>query len=152
MTNLEELSAKLLTYHSLAHRYAHTHQLSAALNKGVYRRVVRGAYMHSKDWERLTAEEQYLARIVAQAASTPDLIFSHHTAAILHGLPYSDVPETLHVYSYHRTRAQGFTVHHGELYLPTDTTVFSPGIRVTSLERTLADLADRPSHRYLVSL
>ncbi|WP_421084734.1 hypothetical protein [Rothia nasimurium] len=108
--------------------------------------------MHRKDWDCLTAEEQYLARVVAQAASTPDIIFSHDTAALIHGLPYRNLPETLHVYSFHRTRAQGFTVHHGELHLPTDTTVFSPGIRVTSLERTLADLAETPARRYTVSL
>lgn len=141
MTQLEELNQKLLTCQQLTARYPNRYQLEAAIARGRYRRVTRGFYLHRTDWDKLTPEETYLARVLALAASYPGIIFSHQTAALLHGLPLESLPETVHVYCYHRTRAKDYTVHHGELHLPTDTTVLAPGIRMTSLERTLEDIA-----------
>lgn len=153
MTQLEELNQKLLTCQQLAARYPNRYQLEAAIARGLYRRVARGFYLHRTDWDSLTSEEVYLARVLALAASYPGIIFSHQTAALLHGLPLESLPETVHVYCYHRTRAKDYTVHHGELHLPTDTTVLAPGIRITSLERTLTDLAEKPStQRYRIKL
>ncbi|WP_237198343.1 hypothetical protein [Rothia nasimurium] len=153
MTQLEELNQKLLTCQQLTARYPNRYRLEAAIARGLYRRVVRGFYLHRTDWESLTPEDVYLARVLALAASYPGIIFSHQTAALLHGLPLESLPETVHVYCYHRTRAKDYTVHHGELHLPTDTTVLAPGIRITSLERTLADLAENPSaQRYRIKL
>ncbi|MDO4820450.1 MAG: hypothetical protein Q4A03_00150 [Rothia sp. (in: high G+C Gram-positive bacteria)] len=145
MTHLEELNQKLLTCQQLTARYPNRYQLEAAIARGRYRRVTRGFYLHRSDWDKLTPEETYLARVLALAASYPGIIFSHQTAALLHGLPLENLPETVHVYCYHRTRAKDYTVHHGELHLPIDTTVLAPGIRMTSLERTLTDLAEKPS-------
>lgn len=145
MTHLVELNQKLLTCQQLTARYPNRYQLEAAIARGRYRRVTRGFYLHRSDWDKLTPQETYLARVLALAASYPGIIFSHQTAALLHGLPLESLPETVHVYCYHRTRAKDYTVHHGELHLPTDTTVLAPGIRMTSLERTLADLAEKPS-------
>ena len=153
MTQLEELNQKLLTCQQLAARYPNRYQLEAAIARGLYRRVARGFYLHRTDWDSLTPEEVYLARVLALAASYLGIIFSHQTAALLHGLPLESLPETVHVYCYHRTRAKDYTVHHGELHLPTDTTVLAPGIRITSLERTLTDLAEKPStQRYRIKL
>lgn len=153
MTQLEELNQKLLTCQQLTARYPNRYRLEAAIARGLYRRVARGFYLHRTDWDSLTPEEVYLARVLALAASCPGIIFSHQTAALLHGLPLESLPETVHVYCYHRTRAKDYTVHHGELHLPTDTTVLAPGIRITSLERTLTDLAEKPStQRYRIKL
>lgn len=153
MTQLEELNQKLLTCQQLTARYPNRYRLEAAIARGLYRRVARGFYLHRTDWDSLTPEAVYLARVLALAASYPGIIFSHQTAALLHGLPLESMPETVHVYCYHRTRAKDYTVHHGELHLPTDTTVLAPGIRITSLERTLTDLAEKPSRqRYRIKL
>lgn len=153
MTQLEELNQKLLTCQQLTARYPNRYQLEAAIARGLYRRVARGFYLHRTDWNSLIPEEVYLARVLALAASYPGIIFSHQTAALLHGLPLESLPETVHVYCYHRTRAKDYTVHHGELHLPTDTTMLAPGIRITSLERTLTDLAEKPStQRYRIKL
>lgn len=153
MTQLEELNQKLLTCQQLAARYPNRYRLEAAIARGLYRRVARGFYLHRTDWDSLTPEEVYLVRVLALAASYPGIIFSHQTAALLHGLPLESLPEKVHVYCYHRTRAKDYTVHHGELHLPTDTTMLAPGIRITSLERTLTDLAEKPStQRYRIKL
>ena len=153
MTQLEELNQKLLTCQQLTARYPNRYRLEAAIARGLYRRVARGFYLHRTDWDSLTPEAVYLARVLALAASYPGIIFSHQTAALLHGLPLESLPETVHVYCYHRTRAKDYTVHHGELHLPTDTTVLAPGIRITSLERTLTDLVEKPStQRYRIKL
>ncbi|MDY6051191.1 MAG: hypothetical protein SPI83_02100 [Rothia sp. (in: high G+C Gram-positive bacteria)] len=147
MTQLEKLHQKLLTCQQLTARYPNRYQLDTAIARGFYRRVTRGFYLHRTDWEKLTPQEAYMARVLALAASYPGIIFSHQTAALLQGLPLETLPETVHVYCYYRTRAKDYTVHHGELHLPTDTTVLAPGIRITSLERTLADLAEQPSRQ-----
>lgn len=141
MTQLETLTQKLLTFRELSARYTSRYQLEMSIARGLYSRVTRGSYMHRRDWEHLTEEQRYLARVLALAQQNPGVIFSHETAALLHGLPLAAVPTTVHIYSPYRTRIREFTVHHGELHLPTDTTVFSPGIRATSLARTLDDMA-----------
>lgn len=141
MTQLENLTQKLLTYRELSSRYTSRYQLETAIGRGIYRRVARGTYMHRRDWDQLSAEGRYLARVLALAAQTPGAIFSHETAALLHGLPLTSIPVTVHIYCPYRTRIRDFTVHHGEFHLPTETTVFSPGIRATSLARTLEDMA-----------
>lgn len=141
MTQLETLTQKLLTYRELSARYTSRYQLDVTISRGLYARVTRGTYMHRRDWEHLTQEQRYLARVLALAQQHPGAIFSHETAAVLHGLPLAKIPPTVHIYCPYRTRVRDFTIHHGEFHLPTDTTVFSPGIRVTSLARTLDDIA-----------
>lgn len=141
MTKLNDISRHLLTYTDLLDELGGRSSFESRLGKGVYQRLTRGMYMRTRYWETLDAEERYLAQLIALAETTPGLIFSHQSAALLHGLPTGGVPEQIHLYVPHRIRAQGLRVHHGRLHLPTDTTVFLPGIRVTSLERTLDDLA-----------
>lgn len=141
MTLLEKLTQKLLTYRELNVRYTSRYQLDATIAKGIYNRVARGFYMHRRDWQQLTYEQRYLARVLALAQQHPEAIFSHETAALLHGLPLANIPSTVHIYCPYRTRVRDFTIHHGEFHLPTDTTVFSPGIRATSLGRTLDDIS-----------
>lgn len=145
MTELEALQHNLLPLRELNARYTSRYQLESAIARDRYSRVIRGTYMRRKDWENLTEEQRYLSRLLALAQQNPGIIFSHNTAALLHGLPTAQLPQTVHIYSPYRTRMQEFTVHHGELHLPTDTTVFSPGIRVTSLGRTLDDMASASS-------
>ena len=94
MTQLEELNQKLLTCQQLTARYPNRYQLEAAIARGRYRRVTRGFYLHRSDWDKLTPEETYLARVLALAASYPGIIFSHQTAALLHGLPLESLPFT----------------------------------------------------------
>ncbi|MFW0183116.1 hypothetical protein ACN082_06375 [Rothia sp. CCM 9417] len=154
MTQLETLAQKLLTIRELSARYSSRYQLERAIARGCYSRVTRGAYMHRRDWEELTGEQGYLARVLALALQNQGIIFSHETAALLHGLPLASIPPSVHIYSPYRTRVRDFTVHHGELHLPTDSTVFSPGIRATSLARTLDDMVVEASEprRTLVRL
>lgn len=155
MTQLEQLNAHLATCEELTRRYGSRASLDRALARGVYRRVARGVYLHRHTWESLNAEEAYLTRILALNRLHQGLIFSHHTAALLHGLPspIDTVPDAVHIYSYQRIRSRGCAVHHGELHLPTETTVLLPGLRITSLERTLTDLAENPqASRFRIKL
>lgn len=152
MTLLETLDQQLLTGQDLAQRYPQRYHLDYAISRGLYRRVARGYYLHRSLWASLTDQAQYLVTLLAHSRLYPGVIFSHESAALLHTLPLEQLPEEVHLYSYYRIRAQAVRVHHGSLHLPTDTTVFLPGLRVTSLERTLEDLAQQSQGRAQVYL
>lgn len=141
MTKFKDISDNVLDYTDLLEKLGGRYPFESRLGRGVYQRLTRGKYMRTRYWAQLTEEEQYLARIIGLADTLPGAIFSHQTAALIHGLPTSGVPEYVHLYVPHRVRSQGLRIHHGRLHMPTETTVFLPGIRVTSLERTLEDLA-----------
>lgn len=141
MTQLDSIAQNIISHSDLLTVFGGRYPLESRIRKGVYTRLTRGNYMHTKNWDTLTPAQQHLATALAHAANNPDYIFSHTTAALMHGLPATQIPDTVHIYCPTRTRARDITVHHGTLHLPTETTVFTPGIRATSLERTLNDLA-----------
>ena len=120
-----------------------TRQIRDAVGRGVLTRIYRGTYVSSASWNVLSLHERYrqLVRAVSQASSG-SLVFSHHSAAALHGLPMvSRWPESVH----HLTpNAQGgssrpFVRSHKAP--PDETTVAIEGMLVTGLRRTVADLA-----------
>lgn len=141
MTKLKDISDNILDYTDLLEELGGRYPFESRVGRGVYQRLMRGKYMRTRYWSQLTEEEQYLARIIGLAGTIPGAIFSHQTAALMHGLPVNGVPDQVHLYVPQRVRSQGLKIHHGRLHMPTDTTVFLPGIRVTSLERTLEDLS-----------
>lgn len=145
MNKLSALQQNIMTHSDLLTVFGGRYPLESRIRKGVYIRLARGHYMHSRNWEQLDPAQQHLACAIAHAANNPDYILSHYTAALIHDLPGISVPDKIHTYCLSRTRARDIVLHQGDLHLPTDTTVFLPGIRVTSLERTLEDLAVQDS-------
>lgn len=105
------------------------------LRPGVYTRIDPAQPPTAEEWIVLRA------RALAQTTSEPPL-FSHLTAAALHGLPVRAPASTkVHItLPPERPGAQSLVVRHrGEV--PDDEQVERHGVRFTSLERTMADVA-----------
>jgi hypothetical protein len=83
----------------------------------------------------LSSHGRWMAAVLACA---PDGVLSHHSAAALWGLPVRDNGLT-RVTATHRRRRAGIVIHRATL-AHEDVTVHR-GIRVTTVARTLADLA-----------
>lgn len=114
------------------------------IDTGSLTRVLRGTYVTTPVWRSLDEKDQHLAKLIAthEAAHTPP-VFSHLTAAVLHKLPlYGALPRAVHtIGAAASTEAQAPGVVRDRMMLAPEDTVEIAGVRCTSIERTLADLA-----------
>ncbi|MDN3494666.1 hypothetical protein QL996_01885 [Planococcus sp. APC 4015] len=88
-----------------------------ALRRAEIVRVRGGVYADAGEWQALTPWNRYLARIHAVALDRPDAIFSHDSAAALHGMPVFGDPLVVHVLAHPSTTARqvaGVRVHNGD--------------------------------------
>jgi predicted transcriptional regulator of viral defense system len=111
--------------------------------QGVLHAVRHGVYVPGEHWRAADAAERYrlLVRATSLAAARPPVL-SHHSAAVLHGLPLIGTwPETVHTST---PDARGgsstrfTTAHRGA---PAEFLQTIDGCQVTSLARTLVDVA-----------
>lgn len=107
-------------------------------------RVSHGAFVVPLTEANGWARDEHLARARVVAAAhrlTADAVFSHESAALVHGLWVLRVPDEVHVIQRRTPRRQtpGLRRHTAELG-PEDV-VEVHGLRVTSVERTIADCA-----------
>lgn len=141
---------------SRAHLLATGHtdaQIAAAVERGALVRVRRGVYARpERDAVRdVYAQERMDHRrlVLASASSLTDgTIFSHESAAIMHGLPLLvRTPRRVQVLSLRESGAVGSTYleRHSVGRLPESVVV--EGVRVTSLVRTALDLARQHGFR-----
>ena len=87
---------------------------------------------------------EHLARARVHAVShrlSSSAVFSHESAALIHGLWLLRTPATVHVTQRHKPGARASSLRRHSTSLPLKDVVEVHGIRVTSLERTVADLA-----------
>jgi very-short-patch-repair endonuclease len=113
------------------------HAIETRLRTGRLHRIYRGVYAvgHTK----LTARGQWMAAVLACGK---DAVLSHTDAAALHGLlrPPSGA---IHLTAPTRHHIDGIRCHRAEDLDPRDVTEID-GIALTSLERTLLDIAGEP--------
>ncbi len=125
------------------------------LDLGEVHRVKRGVYTadttleDGEPWQMVRAE--HLRRCREQAAVHPGHVVSHQSAGVLHGLqlrlhPAMDVHLTAVDRAPCSRRGEGVVLHHADS-VRNDFTVVD-GLRVTTLDRTLADIlrTSRPPH------
>lgn len=127
-------------------------QLSAMLRTGGVVRLRRGAYAPELETEAVARHRQLLAAVVRQLSD--DLVVSHISAALLHGLPtYWDLLGTVQFTSGRsgngKTRAD---VRVRGLPLASSDVITLAGVPVTSLARTSLDLACELSLRRSVAI
>ena len=60
-------------------------------------RLAQGQYMSAPEWAELSPADKHLARIIAHARALRDPVFSHRSAAIIHGIQTLSVPDKLQV-------------------------------------------------------
>jgi hypothetical protein len=116
---------------------------SRAAMRGELVRVKRGAYCARAEWDASTESRRHLMRVTAVAQSHPKAIFSHWSAAVVHGLPLIGAwPTEVHVAA---ARASGGRSETGvkRHCRGVDDSEWQTvdGLRVTTIARTLVDLA-----------
>lgn len=119
-------------------------KLRQAAARGELVRIHRGAYVRAEAWRALDHREQYRRRVVAAAlASRSQPVLSHDSAAAVWGIPIvGGDPSVVHVLTSATagTRTEnGFRRHAATA--GSDDIVERDGVRVTSLARTLIDVA-----------
>ncbi|MFJ5956963.1 DUF559 domain-containing protein [Paenarthrobacter sp. NPDC092416] len=123
-------------------------RIKALVDAGELHRLRYGCYIRASRWKALGPRGQAKARIVAHAhgtltTSTGGFVYSHLSAARLHGLFLWSVDDKVHVLHPVRPSSDrwGKDVRgHTESYSEDDVVVVQ-GMRTTSLERTIFDAA-----------
>lgn len=130
-------------------------QHARAAANGAEHRVARGAYMQRGSWEALDSRNRYLARIRAVAETRRARpVLSHWSAAAIYDLPILGAwPQLVHTVVRPTTggRSRNGVVKH-TLRLGESDVVEIDGMQVTSLARTIVDLASSSSPLSAISM
>ncbi|KAA9089888.1 hypothetical protein [Microbacterium radiodurans] len=140
---LSALRPHLRSRHDLLVDGATARAIDDRVATGGLQRIRRNAYVDGSVWRALSTEARHTLHIAAvsrEAAS--DLVFSHVSAAVLHGLPlYRVQPRRVHVLVGAADRSSRRDVFRHEGEVPDDDVIEVDGVRCTSLERTVLDMA-----------
>lgn len=120
-------------------------QIGMLVEEGRLRRVRRGWYVTDAEWQNLWNEGRHLLEVVATHLNSdpPGPVFLRCSAAVLHGLPlHRHAPKRVHVLLPGASHSQfRFGVAHHHVSLPSRELDLVGGIRCTTLERTVLDVA-----------
>lgn len=115
--------------------------LRVALTEGRLERVRKGRF--ATPGQRTPTETHALNTVAAWQARSPDHVVSHTSAAVLHALPVRAAAlGEVHLSRWSTTSGKltaGVRLHQSRV--PDEQVVVLHGVRVTNLERTIADLA-----------
>lgn len=119
--------------------------IAAAVSDGRLHRVRRGWYLDGALWGELWAEGRHLAHVLAVArdATSRDSVMSHTSAAVLWGLPLFRLsPRRVHMTTPNPRRISSApdVLRHSAALREAEITS-RHGIRCTTLERTVLDIA-----------
>ncbi|MDQ4212305.1 hypothetical protein [Microbacterium capsulatum] len=119
--------------------------IRALVAAGRLLRVRRDRYADAADFDALWSEGRHLVHVVATHlnSESPGPVFWGPSAAVLHGLPlYRLAPANVHtaILGARHGRTRAGTMQHN-VEVPADDIVEIDGIRCTSLDRTILDLA-----------
>ncbi len=113
------------------------------VERGILVRVRRGVYVQAGWWSAASDEERHVVQVRAFAATTREPpVFSHWTAAVLHGLPMLD-PRLVRLHTtVPEAGDRGNDGVFGHVYgLSEAEVVERSGLRFTSVARTVVDVA-----------
>ena len=134
----------LILASDLASAFGADFRLRREETRGRLQRVSRGLYYPSARWKQLREDERYLIRVRGAALSRRgQAVLSHHSAAVLWGLPMLiGWPSEVHLLTERATGGRsdpGIRRHALGVDARDVTTV--DGLLVTTIERTVVDLA-----------
>ena len=118
------------------------HEIRARYRRGEWQRLGNGVYVDAAESAALDVEARHLLRANAIMPSlSDDAVLSHESAAVVHGLPLFGV-ELGPVHVTHNRRGGGRVNESVVTHcFPLDDVVVIDGLRVTSLPRTVVDIA-----------
>ena len=134
-----ELIAVLSTSRTSAERRS----LTRDVERGLLLRLRKGVYVERVAFEEMTPEQQHIVRMRSFAVASPEpVVFSHWSAAVLHGLPVlRDRLGTVHATT-QRQGARGEQGVTGHVFGITDPEIVAFGpLRATGVARTVVDIA-----------
>lgn len=104
-------------------------------------RARRGAYVGAEDWREAQPAERYYAivRGTVDAMRSEAIVLSHHSAAVLWGLPALHWPKHVDVLVNRKQGSSGLIRRHQVSELPT--LELREGVAVTGAARTVVDIA-----------
>ena len=114
-------------------------RLARAEKNGQVRRCVGNCYARPSYWGQLSPDARHLNTLRAMKAHKPNLVFTHTSAALVHGLTVSRARlAEVHVATAKKahSRSHDWLKRH---VIIRDTSVVVGGLRVTSFERTVYD-------------
>ena len=144
----------LLRHDDLLLRGVSPRRLAQALRAGQLVKIRPGVFVRGDAWTAAKPEARAIARAQALtevSASSP--VVSHETAAAAHGLPlYRADRERIHIIAAAERPGAAFGVvrHRGELC--DEDVVEADGLRITSLARTVADVARTATFEQAVTI
>lgn len=143
MDVLDHLLPRLVTSEQLLGRGMTSQSVSRAVRSGEMIRVRPGYYVDGEARE-LDRRERHLLSVLASDAALGAPVFSHASAALLHGLPDWGLPLRKVAVSREgsepRSRSTALTTFHSVPDL-SDDVVTVGGLRVTNAARTVAEIA-----------
>lgn len=140
----KNLRHRLILVRDLDRIGADDRELRRRRDSGDLIRVRRGSYLPRDQWDEMDGRERHIARAHAVAANaTIDPVFSHFTAAALHGIPViGPYPRHVHVTvapGVNRRKQVDLTTH--SLSVDNHEMTSVDGLTATTTTRTLIDLA-----------
>lgn len=119
-------------------------EIRRSCSHGDWTRLHRGAYVSTQPFSELDAHARHRLQVHAIAkAAKADAVVSHASAAVLHGLELWNTPLRL-VHLTRNRRGGGSTSTHRQVHsalFTADEVTTVDGLRVTTLARTVVDLA-----------
>jgi hypothetical protein len=124
------------------------------VRKGDFVSLRRGAYVAASQWRELDARGKYRLRVLAAVAySQRPLVISHLSAACLWDLPwFSAYPRAIHALEPEANGGRSSSVIARHTVGITDEYVSIEGVLVTSLARTVVDIARSTSFEKAVAV
>lgn len=146
LAHLDRMKARLVLRRDAVGWGEHSDdELGAQVAAGDLVRILHGAYVQSAEWQPLYPGDRVLARTLAAAQLNAQRgwVFTHSSAASLWGLPLVGLQDTLvHIATDPKAPGQSSRmIRRHLLELEAGEVTVVEGVRVTSLERTLLDLA-----------
>lgn len=120
-----------------------TRSLDAAVQRGELVRVRRGVYIDGAWWANASARDRHLALVAGtRAVAFTEPVFSHASAAALHGIPFfGEWPRHASVIGPRTGSRSRRALRSPRPLCAEEVTVLADGTRVTTLARTAIDLA-----------
>lgn len=143
MTSIDELRSHLLTTDQLIGRGHTSQSLGRAVEAGGLVRLRPGFYVE-EDARKLDRADRHLLSILATNTAMDSPVFTHWSAAMVHGLPDWGLPlrKVSASRNGHAQRSRSTRlVRHDLCPISSDEIVTIDGISVTSPERTIIDVA-----------
>lgn len=139
-TTPEQLHASVTSRKELLRQGIKEKTIRHLINSGELHKIRTGVYCSATLWHEAYPSVRAVGEISAWFQRSPHSVFSHQSAALLHGLPLLTLPEKVHIYSPSSARGSA----HGVVKHPRTAAEYELhqwGMRLTSPEQTIVDCA-----------